>query len=74
MGNIINSTTTRTQGWQTDCWNWAKANKPFELCGIQKKHLAFCEELSAAYHCKFIARQFRHESIATFEPGASAIN
>lgn len=71
MSHIINSTTTRTQGWQADCWNWAKANKPFELHGVQTQHLPFCEALSAACHCQFYARQFHNESIATFEPGSS---
>lgn len=61
MYDIVNSTTTRTKGWQTDCWNWAKANKPFELYGVQRRHFQFCESLSAACHCKFHARPFRDE-------------
>jgi hypothetical protein len=73
MREIINSTTTRTQGWQADCWNWAKANEPFQLYGVQTRHLPFCEALAAACRCKFHARQFRNESIATFEPGISAV-
>jgi hypothetical protein len=68
MRYIINSTTTRTRGWQADCWNWAKANQPFELHGVRSQHLPFCEALAAACQCKIHSRQFRDESIATFEP------
>jgi hypothetical protein len=72
MPDIINSTTTRTQGWQVDCWNWAKAHKPFQLYGVQNQHLPFCAALSAACHCKFNSRPFHDESVATFEPAAAA--
>ena len=68
MRYIINSTTTRTQGWQADCWNWAKANLPFELYGVGTHHLAFCKALAAACRFKFHSRQFRDEALATFEP------
>jgi hypothetical protein len=68
MRYIINSTTTRTQGWQADCWNWAKANMPFELYGVGMQHLAFCKALAAACRFKFHSRQFRDEAVATFEP------
>ena len=68
MRYIINSTTTRTQGWQTDCWNWAKANEPFTLYGVAPHHLPFCQALSAACHYHYHSRRFRGESVATFEP------
>lgn len=58
-------------GWQTDCWNWAKANQPFELYGVQPRHFSFCEALSAACDCKFDVRPFHDESIASFEPNFS---
>ena len=74
MAYIINSTTTRTKGWQADCWNWAKARKPFALYGVQTNHLAFCQALSAAYQCRFRSQLFRGESIITFEPGELANN
>jgi hypothetical protein len=69
---ILNSTTTRTKGWQADCWNWAKAKKPFQLFGVQTAHLAFCQALSAAYRCRFRSRLFRGESVIIFEPGLAA--
>jgi len=71
MHHILNSTTTRTQGWQTDCWNWAKARMPFELYGIQTKHLAFCRTLSSACHVRFHSRRFRNQAVALFEPSSS---
>jgi hypothetical protein len=74
MRQVINSTTTRTKGWQKNCWNWARLKKPFQLSGVQSAHLAFCQALSAAYRCKFRSRLFRGESVITFEPGQSANN
>ncbi len=68
MQYIIKSTTTRTQGWQSDCWNWAKANLPFKLYGVESQHLAFCKTLAKACRCQFYSRQFRDEAVATFEP------
>jgi hypothetical protein len=68
MRHIIHSTTTRTQGWQADCWNWAKAKMSFELYGIQAQHLAFCRALSSACHVRFHSRQFHDEAVVTFEP------
>jgi hypothetical protein len=68
MRHIIHSTTTRTQGWQADCWNWAKARMPFELYGIQTHHLEFCRALSSACRLRFHSRQFRDEAVAMFEP------
>ncbi len=68
MRHIINSTTTRTQGWQADCWNWAKARMPFELYGIQTEHLAFCRALSSACRLHFHSRHFHDEMVVQFEP------
>jgi len=68
MRHIINSTTTRTQGWQADCWNWAKARLPFELYGVETQHLTFCKALSTACRCRFHSRQLHDEAVATFEP------
>jgi hypothetical protein len=68
MRYIINSTTTRTQGWQADCWNWAKANEPFELYGVETQHLPFCRELSATCRCKYHSRQRHDEAVAVFVP------
>jgi len=72
MRYIINSTTTRTQGWQMDCWNWAKANLPFKLYGVETHHLAFCKMLAKACRCKFSSRRFYDEAVATFEPAFGA--
>ena len=58
MRHIIHSTTTRTQGWQADCWNWAKARMAFELYGIQTHHLAFCRALSSDCRCSSIPASF----------------
>jgi len=68
MRYIIKSTTTRTQGWQADCWNWAKANLPFKVYGVESQHLAFFRTLAKACRCRFYSRQFRDELVATFEP------
>jgi hypothetical protein len=68
MRYIIHSTTTRTQGWQADCWNWARANEPFELYGVGTQHLQFCQALSTACGCQFHSRQFHDEAVAVFEP------
>lgn len=68
MRYIINSTTTRTQGWQADCWNWAKANLPFELYGVESQHLGFCKTVAAACRFNFRSRRFHNEAVATFEP------
>ena len=68
MRHILHSTTTRTQGWQADCWNWAKARMSFELYGIQAQHLAFCRALSSACHVRFHSRRFHDEAVVPFEP------
>jgi hypothetical protein len=68
MRYIINSTSTRTQGWQADCWNWAKANEPFELYGVETQHLPFCQELSEACRCKYQSRQAHDEAVVMFDP------
>ena len=68
MRQFLNSTTTRTKGWQADCWNWASANQPFELHGVGHEHLPFCQELSDACHCHYRSQQFRQEAVAFFEP------
>jgi hypothetical protein len=68
MRYIINSTSTRTQGWQMDCWNWAKSSLPFKLYGVESHHLAFCKAVAAACRCKFYSRRFHDEAVATFEP------
>lgn len=68
MRYIIHSTSTRTRGWQADCWNWAKANEPFELHGVTRDHMPFCRELSSTCHCKYRSRTFRNEAVAVFEP------
>jgi len=68
MRYIINSTSTRTQGWQADCWNWARANEPFELYGVETQHLPFCQELSEACRCKYQSRQAHDEAVVMFDP------
>ncbi|HEU5395602.1 MAG TPA: hypothetical protein VFV81_00445 [Verrucomicrobiae bacterium] len=68
MRYIINSTTTRTPGWQADCLNWASAHAPFELHGVKHEHLPFCQALSDSCHCRYHSRTFRDESVAVFEP------
>jgi hypothetical protein len=68
MRYVINSTTTRTQGWQSDCWNWAKANLPFELYGVEKHHLAFCKAITAGCRFRFHYRRFHDDLVAMFEP------
>ena len=56
---------TDVDGWKYDCLNWAKANVPFEIHGIETiRHLAFCAELCADYNY----RLSRRKSIATFSP------
>lgn len=45
-----------------------QAREPFKLFGVRTRHLPFCEALSAACRCKFDARRFHEESVATFEP------
>jgi len=58
MRYIIKSTTTRTQGWQADCWNWAKANLPFKVYGVESQHLAFCRTLVRPAVAGFIPGNF----------------
>ncbi|HEY3760313.1 MAG TPA: hypothetical protein VGN23_01000 [Verrucomicrobiae bacterium] len=72
MRYIINSTTTRIKGWQADCWNWAKANKPFKLYGIGPEHEHFCQAVAASCNCKFHSHMLRNESVATFLPAPAA--
>lgn len=45
----MNFTSTKTTGWQRQCWEWAKVKEPFELRDVAKEHLLFCDELCAAY-------------------------
>jgi hypothetical protein len=60
----VNFTTTRTQGWQRHCWEWARSGQPFLLHGIGAQNLVFCDELRAAYKYYFSC----NDSIATFLP------
>jgi len=68
MRYVINSTSTRTQGWQADCWNWARTGEPFEIYGFEPEHLAICRKLSAACGCKYRFRQIHGEKVVVFEP------
>jgi len=49
----MNFTTTRTRGWQRLCWEWAKAQEPFELREVKTEHFPFCDILSATYRGKY---------------------
>jgi hypothetical protein len=49
----MNFTTTKTKGWQKHCWEWAKAQQPFELREVGTEHFSFCEILSATYQGKY---------------------
>ena len=35
------------------CCEWAKVQEPFQLRGIGKQHLPFCDILSATYQGKY---------------------
>jgi len=72
--HYIHSTTTRTQGWQADCWNWARESKPFELHGVESQHLPFCREVSKTCNCKYHSHTVRDEAVAVFEPAANLEN
>jgi len=68
MSGTTKITTTKTEGWQTICQNWAQARESFEIHGIGAKHLAYCKELcdSNQYQCRY---QFRNlNSAAVFAP------
>ncbi len=43
-------TTTRTEGWQTKCLDWAAAGDVFEVHGVGARHLAFCKEICDIFH------------------------
>ena len=49
----MNFVTTKTKGWQLYCCEWAKVHEQFELHGIEKQHLPFCDLLSATYQGKY---------------------
>jgi len=49
----MNFTTTKTRGWQKQCWEWAKAQESFELREVNTEHFPFCDALSATYLGKY---------------------
>jgi hypothetical protein len=68
MSKIFKWTTTKKEGWQTECQHWVNAGQPFEIHDIETSHLGFCHELCASGKCKY-QYQFRgSESVAIFSP------
>ena len=68
MPKAFNFTSTKNEGWKTDCLNWVEANQPFEIRGVGNEHLAFCNELCSACHYRY-QYQFRSDdSVAIFSP------
>lgn len=64
----INSTTTKTTGWQKKCWEWAEAHIPFEIHDVQSEHFMFFQELCAEYQYTYNYRCRKKDSIAKFLP------
>ena len=62
--------TTRTQGWQTTCRQWASSGESFEIHDLGAANLAFCQELCETYNyeCHY---QSHGSKIAMFTPIAS---
>jgi hypothetical protein len=68
MTKVSNFTTTRKQGWQTDCQNWVLAGQLFEIRDVTNEHLTFCNELCSACNYRY-QYQFRSDdSVAIFSP------
>ena len=66
MTKVFNFTTTKKEGWQTDCENWVKAGQPFEIRDVEKEHLTFCNDLCSACNYRY-QYQFRsNDSVAIF--------
>jgi hypothetical protein len=55
MNETAKFTTTRTDGWQKICRQWAEAGEAFELHGVGAGQLAFCKELCEehGYECRY---------------------
>jgi hypothetical protein len=68
MSKAFNFTTTKQEGWQSDCLNWMEANQPFEVHAVEKEHLTFFNELCSARRYRY-QYQFRSDkSVAVFSP------
>jgi hypothetical protein len=70
MVHRINSVTTKTAGWQQQCWEWAEASLSFELRDVEAGHFAFCQELCAEYGYTYRYNGRRGYSVVQFKPKA----
>jgi hypothetical protein len=61
-------TTTKTQGWQTKCLDWAVAGEYFEIHGVGARQLAFCKELCDTFNYECLYESEGKKSIAVFTP------
>lgn len=52
MNDLAKTATTRTEGWQAICLQWAQAREPFEVRGISARHLSFCRDLCERFNYK----------------------
>lgn len=68
MTKSANSTTTTAEGWQQQCWAWARNGELFEVMGVRANHLAFCKELCAAYNYECHYESNAENSTAIFKP------
>lgn len=55
MSETAKATTTRIDGWQKLCRQWAETRESFELHSVGEGHLAFCKQLCEeyAYECRY---------------------
>jgi hypothetical protein len=68
MTKSIKVTTTKTEGWQAKCLDWAVAEEYFEIQGIGARHLAFCKELCDIFSYECLYESAGKKSTAVFTP------
>jgi hypothetical protein len=64
----LNSVTTKTDGWEKKCRDWAEFRQSFEVHDLGAAHFMFCQEICTQFDYAYKYRCRGSDSIAKFEP------
>jgi hypothetical protein len=64
----VNFTIITTQGWEKQCEEWANANEPFEVRGVEPRDFEFCKNFCAHHKYRYKYKMRNEELVAVFTP------
>jgi hypothetical protein len=68
MAKSIYHASTKADGWEIQCCDWAKARLLFELSDVESPHFAFFQYLTIAFGYRYEYESNRSPSLARFSP------